>query len=134
MKRCLLADNSAIVRKVAKHFLNDDGWHVDEAETADAVMAAYRASAPDLAILDWQLAGMPSEELIGRLRKLDDNSSTRIIFLTSEENRRTIWQALRCGADQYMMKPFDRASFSADLKESEPRAASPLRRLGTPAM
>lgn len=130
MNRCLLADNSAIVRKVAKHFLAEEGWQVEEAETAEAAIAAFRDGPPDLAIIDWQLAGLPWDELIVKLRKLDDDAQTRIIYLTSEENRRSIWHALRGGADQYMMKPFDRASFFTELKQSEPRTPSALRRFG----
>lgn len=131
MKCCLVADSSAVVRKVAKHFLTEGRWRVEEAESAADTRALYGTSTPDLVILDWQIAGSESVELIKELRRLDNGYRPRIVYLTSAEDRREIWQALRSGADGYMLKPFDRATFTQALKELLPdEIAMPEMRVG----
>jgi two-component system chemotaxis response regulator CheY len=131
MKCCLVADSSAVIRKVARHFLTEARWRVDEAETAAETRGLYGNSSPDLVILDWQIAGSDAIELIKELRRLDSGYRPRILYLTSVEDRREIWQALRSGADGYMLKPFDRASFTQSLKELLPdEIAMPEIRVG----
>lgn len=126
MKRCLVADHSAVIRKVARHFLTEGRWHVEEAETAAETRDAYRATSPDLLILDWQIPGFDAVELVKELRRRDGRHRPRIVYLTSVEDRRDIWKALRAGADGYMLKPFDRTAFTQTLREILPdESASP---------
>ncbi len=123
MKRCVIADSSAVIRKVAKRFLEQDGWEVSEAETLEETLAAVTDHGPELVLLDWQLG---SPDLIETLRARDPaHARTRIVYLNTEESRREIRAALRAGADDYMLKPFDRASFLAKLKASEPATRAP---------
>ncbi|MFZ4809050.1 MAG: response regulator [Hyphomicrobiaceae bacterium] len=113
MKRCVIADSSAVIRKVAKRFLEQDGWQVSETETAEETLAAVTNQSPELVLLDWQLG---TTDLIETLRLRDTaHTRARIVYLTTEESRREIRAALRAGADDYMLKPFDRASFLAKL-------------------
>lgn len=121
MKRCLIADNSAVIRKVAAHYLAENHWVVDEAETAAQVLAAVAAHSPELVIIDWQLSGMDALELIRSLRDHDQARSARIIYLTTEQNRREFWRAEKAGADDHLVKPFDRTSMMAMLKVTFPR-------------
>jgi len=123
MKRCVIADSSAVIRKVARRFLEQDGWEVSDAETVEETLAAVTDRGPELVLLDWQLGTI---DLIETLRAHDPaHARTRIIYLTTEESRREIRTALRAGADDYMLKPFDRASFLAKLKASEPATPTP---------
>jgi len=123
MKRCLVADNSPIVRKVAKHFLTEGRWHVEEADNADDAAAVFTRVAPDLVFVDWQLAGMDAVELIKKFRRMEDGARPRILYVVSDENRHEIWRALKAGADDFLAKPFDRASFTGKVKELLPQLA-----------
>ncbi len=130
MKCCLVADSSAVVRKVARHFLIQSRWRVEEADSAADTRAVYGASTYDLVILDWQISGGDAIELIQELRRMDNGYRPRIVYLTSVEDRREIWHALRSGADGYILKPFDRTTFNQALRELLPdeiaMAAAPV--------
>jgi two-component system chemotaxis response regulator CheY len=122
MKRCLLADNSAVIRKVARHFLTEDRWLVDEAERAEEVLTAFDANHPDLVIIDWQLAGRDPIDVIKAIRRSEDGARPRVLYLTSENDRKEIWRALSAGADDFLLKPFDRQAFAGKLAELLPKA------------
>lgn len=121
MKRCVVADGSAVIRKVAHHFLAGDRWDVVECETAAEVLGAFEREPVDLALVDWQLPGMDAASLIKSIRQAETHTPCRILLVTSEENRQEIWRFLKAGADDYLLKPFDRSTFASRLNAIMPR-------------
>lgn len=119
MKRCLIADQSEIIRKIAHHYLAQMSYEVVEAATADDAIALCRNSRIDLIILDWRLPGKDTVDLLAALRLSGENGRRPfIIYATSENDPADISRAFSAGADTYMMKPFDHAAFRETLNST----------------
>ncbi len=71
---------------------------IGEATDAEDVLAQTHAAGPDLALIDWELPGMPIADLVGTLRKT--RIHLRVIILNSREETRE--QAMAAGANAFV--------------------------------
>ena len=110
MKRCLIADPSEIIRKVARHFLEDAGFEIIEAEAASDALEACKHRAPDIVMLDWHLPEMTTVEFMSALRFSSNAKRPFIIYCTTDNDPADIARAVSAGADAFLIKPFDRES------------------------
>jgi two-component system chemotaxis response regulator CheY len=117
MKIILVADDSPIIRKVARRLLTDMGFVVTEAESSDQVLSACRDNMPDAIILDWDMQGENTVELIPQVLRMPHGANCTIIFCTSEMMVLEMTRAKRAGASGFMMKPFNRKILAAKLAE-----------------
>ena len=77
------------------------GWKVaGEAEDAQALLEAVRFGCPDLILLDWELPGMPAEELLTVIRLACPR--LWIVFMSGKDELRQT--ALKAGADVFAYK------------------------------
>lgn len=107
MKTCLVVDDSAVVRKIARRMLEEMSIEVREAENGSIAMQRCSEAMPDAILLDWNMPVTTGPEFLRDLRGRADGSSPRVIFCTTENDLDHIAQALAQGADEYIMKPFD---------------------------
>ena len=108
MRSCLIVDDSSVVRKVARRLLEDLDYVVDEAEDGQEAIDKCRQEMPDAILLDWNMPIMSGLEFLKLLRAYIGGEKPRVIYCTVENDVGTIALALKAGADDYMMKPFDR--------------------------
>lgn len=99
----VLADDHAIVREGFAALCVANGMRV-LAECADGRSAAETISAlnPDFAILDLQMPGMTGIEVVRKLRAT--GCPTRLMILSISRDEHTVLEALRAGADGYLLK------------------------------
>lgn len=107
MKRCLIVDDSRIIRRVASKILFELGFEPEEAEDGKKALDAVRLHMPTVAIVDWDMPVMDGLEFIKELRKLPGGDVPMVIFCTAENEVHHIERALDAGANEYIMKPFD---------------------------
>lgn len=107
MKSCLVVDDSRVVRKVAARIAADMGFACQEAEDGDQAYDLCSEHMPDAIILDWNMPVMSGLEFIEKLRLMDNGAHPKVIFCTTENDRNHVQRAIRAGADEYVMKPFD---------------------------
>ena len=114
-RSCLIVDDSKVIRKVARHMLEALDFDVSEAEDGKAALDACAASRPDVVLLDWNMPVMSGMEF---LRALTDQGGDKpkIVFCTTENGSAHIRAALDAGADEYIMKPFDRETLATKLQ------------------
>ena len=118
MKLCLVVDDSSVVRKVARRILEDLEFKVIEAEDGRKAMESCHATMPDLILLDGQMPEMDGVEFLAELRKETKGGVTpKVVFCATENDVAHIARAMRAGADDYLMKPFDRDRVEAKLLE-----------------
>lgn len=122
MKRCLIVDNSDVVRKVASALLSGMGYEVIEASNGKDGYELARSTMPDAILLDWQIPELPAHEFIVKVRAQSSGPRAYLVYMTSEYVQSDITRALTAGADTCMMKPFDRASLEDRFRG--PRAAA----------
>jgi two-component system chemotaxis response regulator CheY len=107
MKRCLVVDDSRVIRRVAAKIIQDLGFEVEEAEDGKKALAACQVRMPDLALVDADMPVMDGRSYIQALRRLPGGDKVIAIFCTTDNDVAYIEKALEIGADEYIMKPFD---------------------------
>ncbi len=117
MKHCLVVDDSRVIRKVACRILADLAFETEEAADGAAALQACRRRMPDVILLDWHMPNMDGIEFLRALRAGQDGSRPMVVFCTTENDVAHITEALGAGADEYIMKPFDRSIIEAKFAE-----------------
>ncbi|TAE82042.1 MAG: response regulator [Alphaproteobacteria bacterium] len=108
--RCLIVDDSKVVRKITRGFLEPLGFTVDEAEDGTCAQTWINEHGmPDLIMLDWNMPNMNGIDFLRWLRSVPEGGDTpNVIFCTTENSFDYIQNALMAGANEYVMKPFDK--------------------------
>lgn len=117
MKSCLVVDDSSVVRKVARRILEDMDYVIDEAEDGQEAFEKCRAEMPDAILLDWNMPVMDGLEFLTSLRGEEGGEKPIVVFCTTENDVAHIARAIRAGANEYIMKPFDREIVEAKFQE-----------------
>lgn len=117
MRTCLVVDDSAVIRKVARRILEGLAFRVVEAEDGTDAVALCRAAMPDAILLDWRMPQMDGYEFLRELRRLPEGDRPKVVFCTTENDVASIARALHAGADEYIMKPFDKEIVEAKFQE-----------------
>ncbi|MEZ5996331.1 MAG: response regulator [Hyphomonadaceae bacterium] len=107
MRRCLVVDDSRVIRKVARRILEDLRFEIEEAADGLEALQACRRQMPDAILLDWTMPVMSGIDFLRQLRQEPNGDKPSVIFCTTENDVERISEALKAGADEYMMKPFD---------------------------
>jgi two-component system chemotaxis response regulator CheY len=117
MKHCLVIDDSRVIRTVARRIIEEIHYSVEEAEDGIAALRACREKMPDLVVLDWNLPSMKGIEFVRSLRGQQGGHLPFILFCTTENDAGEIAQARAAGANECILKPFDRTAIRAKLAE-----------------
>jgi two-component system chemotaxis response regulator CheY len=120
-RSCLITDDSPLVRKIARKVISGLGFEVDEAEDGRIALEKCQIKMPDAILLDWNMPVMDGLEFLQALRRTEGGEAPTVVFCTTETDVKHIQRAIECGADEYLMKPFDRESLSAKLAGIRPR-------------
>ena len=116
MKSCLVVDDSKVIRKVARHILETLDFSVEEAEDGREALDRCEARMPDVVLLDWNMPVMSGMEFLRALRQSEWPQQPKVVFCTTENDAAHIRAAIDAGADEYVMKPFDRETLESKLQ------------------
>src|SRR5689334_13148986 len=116
MKSCLIVDDSKVIRKVARHILETLEFDVEEAGDGQEALSRCEAKMPDVVLLDWNMPVMSGMEFLKMLRQRGHSDQPKVVFCTTENDMAHIRAALEAGADEYVMKPFDRETLHIKLQ------------------
>ena len=117
MKTCLVVDDSRVIRKVARRILEEMSYVIAEAEDGQDALDQCKADTPDVILLDWNMPRMNGLEFLRALRSGSFPSQPRVVFCTTENDMSHIREAIAAGADEYIMKPFDREIIEAKFAQ-----------------
>lgn len=117
MKNCLVVDDSKVIRKVARHILESLNITVSEACDGRDALNQCESTSHDVVLLDWNMPVMNGMEFLQQLTATKAAASRpKVIFCTTENGLGHIKAALDAGADEYVMKPFDRDTLESKLQ------------------
>ena len=116
MKSCLVVDDSSVVRKVARRILEELDFIVEEAEDGQEAYDKCRHEMPDAILLDWNMPVMTGLEFLKALRGYIGGERPHVVYCTIEHDIGQIALALKAGASDYMLKPFDRDLLEAKFQ------------------
>jgi len=117
MKSCLVVDDSSVIRKVARRILEGLEFQIFEAEDGEQALDVCRNRMPDAVLLDWNMPKMDGYEFLRVLRRLPDGDRLKVVSCTTENDVAHIARALHAGANEYIMKPFDKEIVEAKFQE-----------------
>lgn len=113
--RALIVDDSRYVRGYLRGLLQERGIDCEEAGDGQEGMDLLRTGSKfDLAFVDWNMPVMNGLEMLKRLRE-GNYGDLKTVMVTTEGEKDNILRALAAGADEYLMKPFDREALSEKL-------------------
>jgi two-component system, chemotaxis family, chemotaxis protein CheY len=107
MKSCLVVDDSRVIRKVARRILEDLNFQIDEAADGLEALNSCRRKMPDAILLDWNMPVMSGIDFLRQLRRDPGGERPIVVFCTTENDMDHISEAIKAGANEYIMKPFD---------------------------
>jgi len=105
--RILVIDDSPTVLGMLRYGLGQHGFQVICARNGEEGLRKALRFRPTVIISDWQMPRMTGTELCRELRLHDETKDTAIILLSSRSTRADAIRALREGADEYIVKPFN---------------------------
>jgi two-component system chemotaxis response regulator CheY len=104
----LVVDDSKVIRMVARRILEDLDFEVVEAADGQEALDACQDAMPDAILLDWNMPVMSGIDFLRRLRDEKDGGNPIVVFCTTENDMEHIREAMQSGANEYIMKPFDK--------------------------
>ncbi len=118
-KLILIADDDMHIRRLISELLESEGFEVMQAKDGKEACDFAQENKPDLIILDIIMPQMDGMEVCKRLR---DETSVPIIFLTAKDDITDLVSGLAIGGDDYVTKPFKGAELVARVKAAMRRS------------
>ena len=105
MAQVLVVDDAAFMRMKFKKLLQANGYEVVEASTGVEAVEQYDAVHPDAVLLDITMPGMDGLEALKEIRS--SHPEARITMVTAMGQQAIVLEALKAGAKDFVVKPFD---------------------------
>jgi two-component system chemotaxis response regulator CheY len=113
----LVIDDSEQIRKDARRIVESLGFEARSAADGEEALLLCRAMMPVLILVDWMMPGMGGLDFVKALRAFPESRRATVIFLSGNSRPRDIHLAMRSGASEYLIKPFDRDLLSFKLAQ-----------------
>lgn len=105
MDKILLIDDEADVRYAFRRLLNSPKIQIATAESGERGLKLCSQLRPSLVIMDIQMKGMNGLQTLEKIRKMD--ARIPVIMMTAYGTTKTAIEAMKLGAYDYLLKPFD---------------------------
>lgn len=104
-----VVDDSRAMRSIMKGLLKDLGYDtIDAVDGKDALRVLAASPKPDVMLIDWNMPEMNGFELMLAVRDNPAYEDVPLLMVTTENEMDMVVKALGAGANEYIMKPFDR--------------------------
>ena len=115
--KVLLVDDSSTMRRIQKNQLSELGvTDIVEAENGKEALDKISANMPiDFVLLDWNMPIMNGLECLQAIRSDATLKDLKIVMCTSESEKSRVLEALKAGANNYIVKPFDATALKEKL-------------------
>ncbi|MSX01703.1 MAG: response regulator [Actinobacteria bacterium] len=125
--RVLIVEDDEAIAEVVQRILRIDGYTTEIARDGESALAHASTFNPDLVVLDLGLPLLDGAEVARRLREQGD---VPILVLTARDATESKVEGLDAGADDYLVKPFERdellARLRALLRRRPPRGSASI--------
>lgn len=113
----LVVDDSRAVRRIIGEMLKELDFEIVEAENGRRALEQLAAhGCPDVILVDWNMPEMNGFDFLVAARAIEEYENVPIMMVTTETEMERMAQAFVAGANEYVMKPFDKATIHEKLQ------------------
>ncbi len=105
MTKVLVVDDAEFLRVRITKMLAGEGYEVNEAENGARALELYQQIKPDVVLMDITMPEMDGLTALKSIRGIDPNA--RIIMLTALGQESVVMEAVKAGAKDFVVKPYD---------------------------
>jgi phosphoserine phosphatase RsbU/P len=110
----LVADDDQASRHLLNSLLTAEHYRVIEVDNGTSALDTLQnAKDPFVALIDWEMPGMEGTEVCRKTRELTNSQPIHLILLTARDSKSDVVAGLRAGANDYIVKPFNRTELLA---------------------
>ena len=103
----LIVDDCRMTAKILGRVMKELGFEVHTAQSGEeAIEYLSKNAIPSLLFVDWVMPGVSGVELVAWLRAQEPTKRVPVLMVTAERDLSRIAEAIQCGANEYIMKPF----------------------------
>ncbi|MDP2702975.1 MAG: sigma-54 dependent transcriptional regulator, partial [Candidatus Rokubacteria bacterium] len=114
--RILLVDDEEEIRELLSRLVRKEGFEPLAAPDGETALDLIRRESPDVALLDIRMPGLDGMELLRRAKEIDRDLP--VIMITSHGLVKGAVEALRAGAHDYLVKPFENAEVIRSIRRA----------------
>jgi diguanylate cyclase (GGDEF)-like protein len=114
--RILIAEDDPISRSLLELYLDEEGYSYVSAENGQEALELYNSEPFSIVITDWLMPEMDGTTLCRAIRSQSRGHYTFLILLTAQNSPKALVEGLEAGADDYIVKPINRAELRVRLK------------------
>lgn len=117
--KILIAEDSSLIRRAIAKVVGGLGFECIATENGVECLAALEKQLPDirLVMLDWNMPVMDGFEVLTRIRAKSKYDGVKIMMATSDGVEEDVVQAIKAGANSYLVKPFSPEELSERIQE-----------------
>lgn len=104
MAKVLIVDDAVFMRTKASRLLAQEGYQVVEAADGAEAVRKYKAEKPDLVLMDITMPVLNGIDALKAIRAEDETA--KVIMVTALGQRSMVLEAIRAGAKDFVVKPF----------------------------
>jgi len=108
--KILVVDDASFMRTVLKDIIRSNGLATEILEAGDGVegVKAYQTSKPNLVTMDVNMPRADGIQALRAIMKIDPTA--KVVMVTSVEQKQIVQDAMKLGARDYIVKPFDKTT------------------------
>jgi two-component system chemotaxis response regulator CheY len=107
--RVLVIDDARAMRSILRHILGQIGFQVEDAANGREGLERLQGSEkPDLILVDWNMPEMNGYDFVRAVRANRAYDDVRLMMVSTENEIESLAMALEAGANEYVMKPFNK--------------------------
>ncbi len=113
----LIVDDQQSMRGICKYILNQLGFkEITEAKSGRDALGKLEKTKIDLVISDWNMDDIDGLTLLKVLRKHPKTAKMPFIMATGRSDKEQVQEAISCGVNNYIIKPFDAGSMKKKIE------------------
>ena len=116
MTKVLIVDDAQFLRVRLGKLLKESGYDIIEAEDGVQAVSSYKENSPDVVFMDITMPHMDGLDALKDIRASDANA--RVVMLTALGQEAIVLQAVKSGAKDFVVKPFDRDRVLSALQKA----------------
>lgn len=116
--KVLIVDDFATMRKIIRGIMKKLGFaNIEEADDGSTALPKLKSDNFDFVISDWNMPTMNGLEFLKAIRSDDDLKGLPFLMVTAEAKKENIVEAVKSGANNYIVKPFTEEILQKKLED-----------------